>query len=66
MSRKPPAALATVFGNSMFCCFGCQGAALADAPGGPWLTAWTAPASPMSPSTRTIRDAGSAVRSSGG
>ena len=31
MSRKPPAALATVFGNSMFCCFGCQGAALADA-----------------------------------
>ena len=31
MSRKPPAALATVFGNSMFCCFGNQGAALADA-----------------------------------
>ena len=44
LGSKPPEALATVFGNSMFMCFVYLGGVLVGA-GGSWLTGSTAPIS---------------------
>lgn len=61
LGDKPPAALATVFGNSMFTCFAYADDLLAG-PGGYWPMASIAPTSPMWPSTLTIKDAAWALR----
>jgi hypothetical protein len=62
LGDKPPDALATVFGNSMFTCFAYASGALAGA-GRALADGLTAPTSPTWPFTRPIRDAGWARRS---
>jgi hypothetical protein len=61
LGDKPPEALATVFGNSMFMCF-VYAATSSSAPGGSWPMASTVPTSPTWLSTRTTKDAGSGRR----
>jgi hypothetical protein len=63
LGDKPPEALATVFGNSMFTCFA-YATTSSSAPGGCSRTASTVPTSPTWPSTQTISDTGWARRSS--
>jgi hypothetical protein len=66
MGDKPPEALATVLGNSLFGCFAYASYGGSSEPGARWPTASTAPTSPTSRYTRTTRAAASAPRSCAG